>query len=686
MSRRAGRLPWAFGAAALLVALVPSSASAAFRSASPSFSPSFSASASPSPFKRCYRGAGIDCAIVSVPLDRTGRVAGTVPLHAVRVRARRPIPPGTPRSAVVGLAGGPGQSALPLLEDIYATISPALATRDLILFDQRGTGLSGLLHCRSLERRPIGNRIKAVGDCASSIGPGRAFYTTRDSADDIEAVRVAAGADTVVPYGTSYGTKVALAYAQRYPQRTERLVLDSLVDLDGPDPFSRDELQAIPRVLRDLCGRAACAGVSPDPVGDLTALVKTIETKPLSGFVVGGDGKRRARLFGRTAMLGILFEGDFDPQLRADFPAAVRSALARDAAPMLRLANKAMVNDYFPDPPISLSPALFTATTCEEGPLPWDPALPFGDRWQLVFQQTAAMPDSVFAPFDRAIGRSADTLRLCAPWPASGPQAPPDPRPLPDVPALILGGAADLRTPIENDARLVARLPHASTVAVPNAGHSVLDSDLSGCADEATRAFFAGKPVPTACSRLSTSIQRLLAVLYAPTPVPPRALSSLSTPRRLPGRPGRTVRAVELGFFDAIASVLGSTFDAGARVTRIGGLRGGRLVARSRPKMTLRLDRYSYVPGVWVSAELGDLSRRNLHLRVGGRRAAPGRVTLRLKRDLITGRLGGKRVHLRLSSDIGEAIGGLYELRRLRHGGGPALGRCCSASQVLPPR
>jgi pimeloyl-ACP methyl ester carboxylesterase len=674
MGRGGGRLPWALAAAALGAALTPSGAVAA------------APAALASPFKRCFRGAAIDCAIVRVPLDRTGRVPGTVPLHAVRVRARRPIPPGTPRSAVVGLAGGPGQSALPLLEDLYATISPALATRDLIVFDQRGTGLSGLLRCRSLERRPIGNRIKAVQDCAASIGQARAFYTTRDSADDLEAVRAAAGEDTVVPYGTSYGTKVALVYAQRYPQRTERLVLDSLVDLDGPDPYGRDELQAVPRVLRSLCGRAACSGITADAVGDLAALVKRIEVKPLSGFVVGGDGKRRARRFGRTAMLGILFEGDFDPQLRADFPAAVRSALAGDAAPMLRLANKAMVDDAFPDPPISLSPALFTATSCEEGPLPWDPGLSFGDRWQLVFQQTAAMPDSEFSPFDRAIGRSADTVRLCAPWPASGPPPPPDARPLPDVPTLVLGGSADLRTPIENDARLVARLPHASTVVIPNVGHSVLDSDLSGCADEAARAFFAGKPVPATCSRFSSGIQRLLEVLYPPTPVPPRALSSLSTPRSLPGRPGRTVRAVELGFFDAIASVLGSTFDSGARVTRIGGLRGGRLVARSRPKMSLRLDRYSYVPGVSVSAALGDLSRRNLHLRVGGRRSARGRVTLRLKRDLITGRLGGKRVHLRLSTDIGEAIGGLFQLRRLRHGGGPAVGRCCSASQVLPPR
>jgi pimeloyl-ACP methyl ester carboxylesterase len=660
------RLPFVLAAAALCAAITPQSAGAA------------------SPFRRCFPGAPVDCAIVRVPLDRTGRVVGTVALHVVRVRALQPPPTGTPRSAVVGLAGGPGQAALPLLDSFYTTISSALKTRDLIVFDQRGTGLSGLLRCRSLEG-PNRNRIKAVRGCAAELGAARPFYTTRDSADDIEAVRQAAGVDQVVPFGTSYGTKVALAYAQRYPDRTERLVLDSLVDLDGPDPFFRDSLHAIPRVLGELCSGGACAGITTNALGDLAELVKQLATKPLAGFVVGGDGRRRPRRFGRTAVFSILLEGDFDPGLRAAFPAAVRSALAGDAAPMLRLAKIAQINNPFPDPPSIFSRALYTTTTCEEGPLPWNPALSVGDRWRQVFAQVAAMPDSAFAPFDRAFARASETLRLCAPWPG-GPLSPLQTGPLPNVPTLILSGAADLRTPSENDQRLAARLPRASSVVIPHVGHSVLDNDLSGCADDATRAFFADKPVAPVCSSASRTVQNLLAAVYPPTPIPPRSIWSLGAPRRLPGLPGRTVRAAELSFFDAIVALLGSTFEGGARVTRIGGLRDGRLIARSRPKVRLRLDRYSYVPGVWVSASLGDLSKSTLHLRVGGSRAARGRITFRLGRDLITGRLGGRRVHLRFSTDVRDAISGLYELRSALRGKRPALGRCCFASQVLPPR
>jgi pimeloyl-ACP methyl ester carboxylesterase len=641
-----------------------------------------------SPFRRCLPGAPVDCAIVRVPLDRAGRVPGTVPLHVIRVKAVRPPPPGTPRSAIVGLAGGPGQSALPLIESFFSTMRPALVTRDMIVFDQRGTGRSGLLRCRRLERKPIGDRIGAVQGCATQVGSARAFYTSRDSADDIEAIRQAAEVDRVVPYGTSYGTKVALKYAQRYPDRTERLVLDSVVGLDGPDPFSRDTFGAIPRVLRELCAEDACTGITPDPVGDVAALTARLAAQSLRGFVVGGDGKRRARGLGRTAVYGILLEGDGDPSLRGAFPAAVRSALAGDGAPMLRLAKKAQVNNYFPDRLSVFSPALYTTTTCEEGPLPWDPALSFGDRWQQVFSVAAAIPDTAFTPFDRGLGRANDTLRLCAPWPASGYPSPPDPRPLPDVPTLVLGGAADLRTPAENAALVTSRLPRTAMVTVPSVGHSVLDSDISGCADAAARLFFADKPVPPVCPASSRRLLDLMRGFFSPTPVAPRYLSRLGTPRSVPGRPGRTLRAAELSFFDALLSLIGGAFTGNERVVRIGGLRGGRLLVRVRPDINLRLDRYSYVPGVWISGKLDLLASDKLRLRVGGGRAARGRLTLDLFGDRVTGRLGGRRVRVNLTRDVTEAVGGLYELRRALRARGPTsrLGRCCFTSQLLPPR
>src|SRR5262249_59756362 len=90
-------------------------------------------------------GTNISCETVTVPLDRSGQVPGTVDLAVRKVNASQT--PGA--GAMFVLAGGPGQAATPLTAAFAATLGPALRTRDLIVFDQRGTGLSGRLVCPS---------------------------------------------------------------------------------------------------------------------------------------------------------------------------------------------------------------------------------------------------------------------------------------------------------------------------------------------------------------------------------------------------------------------------------------------------------------------------------------------------------------------------------------------------------
>ena len=134
------------------------------------------------------------------------------------------------------------------------------------MFDQRGTGRSGALRCRPSSGRtsstPAGRRPTA----RRASAPRRAFYTTPDTVEDIEAIRQQLGIARIALYGTSYGTKVALAYALKYPANVERLVLDSVVEADGPDALYLDSFEAVPRALGTLC-RAACRRFTPDPGG-----------------------------------------------------------------------------------------------------------------------------------------------------------------------------------------------------------------------------------------------------------------------------------------------------------------------------------------------------------------------------------------------------------------------------------
>src|SRR4029079_15299903 len=73
--------------------------------------------------------------------------------------------------------------------------------------------------------------------------------------------------------------------------------------------------------------------------------------------------------------------------------------------------------------------------------------------------------------------------------------------PLPDVPALLLGGRLDLRTPIEHARATATQLPHASVVALPGNGHYATDSDLTGCIGRAFSRFIAGTTVRNTCKR-----------------------------------------------------------------------------------------------------------------------------------------------------------------------------------------
>ena len=82
-------------------------------------------------FTPCAAQPGFSCATLSVPLDRSAAVPGSISLHVERLLAG-----GAPSaSAVVALAGGPGQAALPLAGDLAQAIAPALQHRDLIVFD-----------------------------------------------------------------------------------------------------------------------------------------------------------------------------------------------------------------------------------------------------------------------------------------------------------------------------------------------------------------------------------------------------------------------------------------------------------------------------------------------------------------------------------------------------------------------
>lgn len=604
----------------LLIALVTASAAAA--------GPATASAALP--WAPCTP-AGFECTSLSVPVDRSGAVPGTVGLNLTRVPAASN--PG--RVAVVALAGGPGQAAVPIAPDFAKDLGPALATRDLLVFDQRGTGRSGALSCPALAATS-GSLVAVTRACSEQLGAQRAFYRTPDSVADLEAIRVAGGYEKLALYGVSYGTKVALAYASAHPDRVESLLLDSVVTPEGPDALRRSSLQATPRVAREICARSLCRGVTPSVADDLAAFARKLRGKRLSGPVYSATGHRSTASLTESGLFAIMLAGDLNPTLRAELPGSLRAALRRDYGPLLRLSRRsaglanavghqtATQTDSF---------ALLLATTCEENPtLPWTRGAPPEQKAREAEAAARALPDGSTGPFSSTVALRQGVLPLCLGWMTASP-APVADGPLPTVPTLVIDGRSDVRTPLEDATQLAQRIPGAQLLPVPNVGHSVVGSDPTHCSTNAITAFYAGQAVAQ-CD--PASVPRFL-----PTPRPPTRAAGLRAYGHVRGRPGRTVEALRRTVNDAQSQVLGAAIASGSIPAGAGGLRSGYVKV---VKGGLSLRRYQYVPGILVSGTLRDTGTSSFT--VSGTQAARG--TLRVTRTLqVSGRLGGRRISTR---------------------------------------
>jgi pimeloyl-ACP methyl ester carboxylesterase len=576
-------------------------------------------------WRSCVDFRDARCASVTVPLDRAGVDPGTIDLRVGRAGK-------TTAPTLMYLSGGPGGAGLSEMLSVVSSLPELQSRFRLIGYDQRGTGRSGLLRCPKLEKDPHLRSTSAGEDCANRLGVARKHYTTADSVEDMEAIRAQLGVDKLTLFGISYGTELAIQYARTYPQHVERLILDSVVDPDDPDPYFTSTFRAMAPTLRSLCP-GHCAGISENPAGDLGQLVAQLRAKPMVQRAFDDHGHAHKVTLTALDLLDLMLVTDYIPPLRAMLPIAVRSALEGDGALLARMIRDSSALDVLGSPR-DFSTARY-ATVCETEPMPWDPGTPIDARPAIVQQRISALPADTFAPFDPPIVVE-DEIDLCLRWPdVPRPPSTAAPLPYPTVPTLILQGGEDLRTPPEVSARVAARIPGAVRIVVPGTGHSTV-SDPRTCSRSAIDRFIAGKSLPKSpCKRIPTGIPAVLGA--------PKSFDSLRVSGGLPRKIGRTV------------SALGATLDdlrlvvsPAALATSGGGLRGGSWAIDGN-KLVLR--NYEAVTGVTVSGS----GNARISLRVSGSKAASGEVTLR-SGGRLSGTLGGRKISLRLGApDIAAA-------------------------------
>lgn len=247
----------AAGAVAALVALDPSGSGPSGSSGGgPTTAPHPDATRAPRPALARFYGqqlswspcrTGDQCATLTVPLDYRHPAGQTIDLALLKVPAARS---GERIGSLVVNPGGPGAPGTDYAAHADAVFRPPiLDAYDVVGFDPRGTGASDPVDCltddqldsyvaedpdpdTSAEVSEYAHWVDELGrGCAQRSGDIAAHVTTVEAARDMDVLRAALGESTLDYFGASYGTKLGATYADLFPDRVGRFVLDGAVDL-----------------------------------------------------------------------------------------------------------------------------------------------------------------------------------------------------------------------------------------------------------------------------------------------------------------------------------------------------------------------------------------------------------------------------------------------------------------------
>ncbi|MFF5787195.1 alpha/beta hydrolase [Streptomyces sp. NPDC012693] len=222
---------------------------------------------------------GQRCATLSVPLDYADPGGAQIGLAVSRLPAGRPE---ARRGTLMVIPGGPGSSGVQRLAQKGAALAAETdGAYDLVAFDPRGVGGSAKARCGlaeddrwmvTLRSWPDADggidanvaRAKRIAEaCARNGGAMLRGLSTANQVRDLERLRRALGERKLSAWSVSYGTYVAAVYAEKYPGRTDRWVLDSSSDPD-PARVARSWLEGMARGAEDRLPDFAAWAAHPD--------------------------------------------------------------------------------------------------------------------------------------------------------------------------------------------------------------------------------------------------------------------------------------------------------------------------------------------------------------------------------------------------------------------------------------
>ncbi|MFA6298520.1 MAG: alpha/beta hydrolase, partial [Nocardioides sp.] len=187
------------------------------------------------------------CGFLTVPVDYRDAGGATIEVNLLKVPAANPD---ARIGSLVVNPGGPGAPGTTYAEGADTAFRAPITDRyDIVGFDPRGTGDSAPIDClpddemtdflavdpdpddAGEEQVLVDELADFYQGCADSSAPLVAHVTTAETARDMDVLRAALGESTLSYFGASYGTKLGATYAELFPDKVGRLVLDGAVDV-----------------------------------------------------------------------------------------------------------------------------------------------------------------------------------------------------------------------------------------------------------------------------------------------------------------------------------------------------------------------------------------------------------------------------------------------------------------------
>lgn len=430
-------------------------------------------------------GDRLTCAAVLAPLDYA-KPDGTAITLALARREATSRKLGT----LFVNPGGPGGSGIS-----YASYfdRAGLEGYDIVGWDPRGVGYSTPVVCMgppeldryyALDASPDDKaeertRLAAVREfgrsCLQRSGGLLEHVSTVETVRDLDLLRGLVGDDRINYFGSSYGTRIGSLYAELYPDRVGRMVLDGSVNITGSDD-TITQTEGFERALNHFatwCARQQCR------LGDSRAAVlKRVKAylERLDAEPAPVDGRMLTQQLGVDGVFYSMYGGE--PSWGRLRDALVAGIFDGKASEMLALGDRS--NFRRDDGSYDQLSYSFPAVRCLDSQ---DSSL------RDVQAQYARV--SKAAP---VLGRLGGADLACALWPVAS--APPQPaidgagaRPI-----VVIGTTGDPATPYEYAVDMADRLKSGVLITFRGEGH--LAYDQSECVGRLVRDYLVRDRVP----------------------------------------------------------------------------------------------------------------------------------------------------------------------------------------------